>query len=60
MDDLTERDETDVPARARAAECNVPDPDRVVRVTFDETPRFHYDDGRPPFELPPLRNHPAA
>jgi hypothetical protein len=60
MDDFTDRDEAGVRARARAAECAVPDSDRVTRVTFDAAPRFYYDDGRPPYELPPLQNHPAA
>jgi hypothetical protein len=42
----------------RAAECAVPDTDRVVRVTFEEAPTLHCDDGRPPLELPPLQTIP--
>lgn len=41
-------------ARTRARECGVTDPEHVIRVTFDQAPTFHYDDGRPPYELPPL------
>ena len=41
-------------ARARARECGVVDPERIIRVTFDRAPTFHYDDGRPSYELPPI------
>lgn len=54
VEGFTERYEAGALARARAVECEVPDPGAVIRVTFDEVPAFHYDDGRPAYELPGL------
>ena len=51
---FTENYEAGAPAKARARECGVPDPEQVIRVTFDGAPVFHYDDDRPAFELPAI------
>lgn len=51
---FTDRYEAGALARARAVECDVPDPHAVIRVTFDRAPTFHYDDGRHPWVLPEL------
>lgn len=50
---MTTDDRTDpgAVARARALACDVPDWHRVVRVTYEGTARFWYDDGRV-WELP--------
>lgn len=48
-----QRIEMGMSAQNLAAACDVPDPGRVVRVTFDGVPRFVYGDGRV-FELPPI------
>lgn len=55
----TENYEGGALARARAVECGVPDPERVIRVTFDGAPVFYYDDGRPAYELPGLVEKPT-
>ena len=39
-------------AQAWVAECGIPDPQEVTRVTFNGAPEFHYDDGRPAYGLP--------
>jgi len=54
VEGFTERYEAGALARARAVEWDVPDPHAVIRVTFDDVPAFHYDDGRAPFALPGL------
>lgn len=52
---FTDRYEAGALARARAAECDVPDAGSVIRVTFEPpAPTFHYDDDRPPYVLPEL------
>jgi hypothetical protein len=54
MTGFTENFEAGALARIRAEECDVPDPERVIRVTFDGAPVFHYDDGRPVYQLPAI------
>jgi hypothetical protein len=53
---FTENYDAGALARARAGECCVPDPERVIRVTFDGVPVFHYDDDRPAFEPPTIND----